>query len=65
MKYVAIRMDGSRTIHESLVALNAAKRRARGLRTIVSSWREDDPPPPNNDAKGWDTYRTRHGCPSR
>lgn len=62
MKYIAIRFDGTRTTHTSLDGLNAAKRRAKGAKTIVSSWREDDPPPfGSSDAYAWDSYRTRHG----
>ena len=65
MKYIAIRLDGSRTTHVSLSALNAAKRRAKGGKTIVSSWREDDQPPfGSSDAYAWDSYRTRHGIAS-
>lgn len=63
-RHVAIRLDGSRTVHTSAQALESARRRAVGERVIVSSWPESDPPPGVNDAQAWDDWRLRRGIAS-
>jgi hypothetical protein len=60
-RYIAVRLDGRRTVHTSLAALQAARRRASGNATIVDSWPEGDPPPNSSDAAAWDAYRSRRG----
>jgi hypothetical protein len=60
-RYIALRMDGSKTTHASAEALKAARKRAKGPRTIVDSWPESDPPPAGGDARAWDDYRNRRG----
>lgn len=59
--YIAVRLDGSKTRHASASALAAAKRRAKGPRTIVDSFPEADQPPTAGDASAWDSYRARRG----
>lgn len=61
VRYVAVRLDGTKTTHASYGALQSAKRRGKGGATIVDSWPESDPPPSKNDARAWDAYRARRG----
>jgi hypothetical protein len=61
MMYIAIRLDGTRTLHTSACALAAARRRAKAGRVIVDSYPKNDQPPPGGDAQAWDTYRARRG----
>ena len=60
-RWIAVRLDGTRTVHVSRAALARARRRATGERVIVDSWPESAPPPVTRDAAEWDAYRTRRG----
>lgn len=60
-RWIAARLDGSRTEHSSKAALARARKRARGTKTIVDSWPANDAPPDGGDARAWDDYRTRRG----
>lgn len=61
-KFLALRLDGSTTTHASKSALDRARRRASGQRTIVDSWPETSPPPRvGASATEWDDYRARRG----
>lgn len=64
-QYVAVRLDGTITKHVSRAAVERAKRRATGIRTIVETRRVDECIPAANDAEGWDRYRLRHGIAAR
>lgn len=63
--YLAVRMDGSITEHVSRDAAQRAAKRSNGSRTVVEIRRADERLPDNNDAKGWDAYRLRHGIAAR